>query len=107
MATPLRTDTEAQRQVANTLGDISARQQQKISLFLEHVQSLQPHLQGDTATATQGQASRLHEAGVALMNELNVISEKVGASAGAYVSSDHDGHGIVQAAGHAFGLHST
>jgi uncharacterized protein YukE len=102
VATPLRTDTAAQQQVAHTLGDISVQQFQSISAFLEHVQSLQPHLQGDTAVATQGQASRLHEAGVALMNELTVIGERVGESAGAYVTSDQDGHGIVQAAGHAF-----
>jgi uncharacterized protein YukE len=103
VATPLRTDTAAQQQVANNLGDISAHQFATINGFLEHVQSLQPHLQGDTAVATQGQAARLNEAGIALMKELAVIGERVGHSATAYVHSDQSGHAIVAgSAGQAF-----
>ena len=98
----LKTDTAAQQQVADSLGDISAQQFQTINAFLEHVHSLQPHLQGDTALATQSQAARLNEAGAALMKELAVIGERVHHAASAYVASDHSGHGIVSAAGNAF-----
>lgn len=99
---PLRTDTAAQQAVANHLGDVSARQFATVNSFLEEVHSLQPHLQGDTALATQAQAQRLNEAGAALMKELANIAERVGHSATSYINSDQDGHGIVMNAGHAF-----
>jgi uncharacterized protein YukE len=99
---PLRTDTVLQQQVATSLGDISAHQFANINAFLEHVHSLQPHLQGDTALATQAQATRLNEAGIALMKELASIAERVGHAADSYLTSDHSGHGIVMSAGNAF-----
>jgi uncharacterized protein YukE len=100
---PLRTDTALQQQVANSIGDISAQQFSTINTFLEHVHALQGHLEGDTARATQMQATRLNEAGHALMKELADIGHRVGHAAGAYVSSDQTGFGLVSnSAGQAF-----
>ncbi len=100
---PLQTDTAAQAALGHQISDTSAAGQATVSAFLGEVQALQASLVGATGTATQAKAQHLHEAGVALLNELSIVGEKVNTASGGYVNSDESGAGIVSAsAGAAF-----
>lgn len=100
---PLQTDTAAQAALGQQIGDTATAGRGTVSAFLDEVQALQVALVGSTGTATQAKAAHLHEAGLALLNELNVVGEKVGVASQGYVNADESGAGTVSAsAGVAF-----
>ncbi len=100
---PLQTDTAAQAALGHQTIDTAAAGQGTVSALLGEVQAMQASLVGAAGTATQAKAQHLHEAGMAVLNELSIVGEKVNTASGGYASSDESGAGIVSAsAGAAF-----
>lgn len=99
MAQALSADTAAQQSIANELGTTAATETQTLNTILHEVEAMQASLVGETGTATQAKAAHLHEAGLALAQQLESIGERVGQSAGGYIATDADGHSMVSASG--------
>ncbi len=99
----LQTDTAAQAALGHQIGDTTAAARATNGAVLDEVQALQASLVGSTGTVVQAKAQHLHEAGMALLNELNIVSEKVSTAASGTGNADESGSGIVSAsAGLAF-----
>lgn len=101
MAQALSTDTAVQQMIADELGTTSASETSTLNTIMHEVQAQQATLVGETGTATQAKAAHLHEAGMLLAQQLESVSERVGQSAGGYIATDADGHGLVSASGSA------
>ena len=100
---PLHTDTVAQANVAQGIGDTAHASTATLNAIMDEVHGLQAHLNSETGNQTQLKAAQLNDAGTALMRELTSISERVGVAATGYGSTDADGAaGVASSAGAAF-----
>ncbi len=99
----LRTDTAAQAQLGQQIGEVATASNASINAAQGEVESLSSQFVGAAGSAVQAKMVRLQEAGAALMNEIHIIGEKVGVAAGGYSNTDESGAGIIGgSAGQAF-----
>ena len=95
----MATDTAVQKAVADEIGTEATNEHHTITAFLDEVNAMQGSFEGDTYNATAAKAAELNEKGVLLANQLQSISERVGTSAGGYISVDSDGASSVASSG--------
>ncbi len=99
----LRTDTAAQAQLGQHIGEVATASTATINSAQGETAALASQFVGAAGSAVQAKMLRLQEAGAALMNEIHIIGEKVGVAAGGYSNTDESGAGIIAAsAGQAF-----
>lgn len=99
----LRTDTAAQTQLGQHIGEVATASIATINAAQDETAAIAAQFVGAAGSAMQAKMLRLQEAGTALNNEIQIIGEKVGVAASGTANTDEAGAGIIAAsAGTAF-----